>query len=69
MPMTWSVDTMELELLPWDSDHFGFPVARLWGSNLVGAVLREMLRTAREKEVHLVYLAANPARGPGLVAP
>lgn len=60
MPMTWSVDTMELELLPWDSDHFGFPVARLWGANLVGAVLREMLRTAREKEVHLVYLAANP---------
>lgn len=60
MPMTWSVDTMELELLPWDSDHFGFPVAWLWGENLVGAVLRETLRAAREKGVRLVYWAVNP---------
>ena len=60
MPMTRSVDATELELLPWDSDHFGFPVARLWGANLLGAVLRERLVMAREHEVHLVYWATNP---------
>jgi len=51
---------MELEELPWDSDHFGFPVARLRGANPVADVLGEMLRTARQKDVHLVYWATDP---------
>ena len=46
--MTRTENAIGLELLPWDSDHFGFPVARLGEQTSSGAVLREMLRTARE---------------------
>jgi dTDP-4-amino-4,6-dideoxy-D-galactose acyltransferase len=60
MPTARDVDTTELELLPWDSDHFGFPVARLWGADLAGDILHERLTTARDKDVHLVYWAKNP---------
>jgi dTDP-4-amino-4,6-dideoxy-D-galactose acyltransferase len=58
--MTWSQDTKELELLPWDSEHFGFHVARLWGTNIAATVLREMLRAARQQGVYLVYWSADP---------
>jgi dTDP-4-amino-4,6-dideoxy-D-galactose acyltransferase len=60
MPVTRSEDMKELELLPWDSEHFGFPVARLWGMNIAATVLREMLRAARQQGVYLVYWAADP---------
>jgi dTDP-4-amino-4,6-dideoxy-D-galactose acyltransferase len=60
MPATQDGDTNELELLPWDSDHFGFPVARLWGADLAADTLREGLTNARDRGVDLVYWAKNP---------
>jgi dTDP-4-amino-4,6-dideoxy-D-galactose acyltransferase len=60
MPLTWSEDTKELELLPWDSEHFGFQVARLCRTNMAPTVLREVLRAARQQGVYLVYWAADP---------
>ncbi|MFI5460830.1 MAG: GNAT family N-acetyltransferase [Isosphaerales bacterium] len=49
-----------LESLPWDSHHFGFPVARMMGLKLGELELREGLCSARRMKVKLVYWAADP---------
>ena len=54
------VDTVELERLPWDSEHFVFPVARLRGPRLPTAELEAALLTARERAIQLVYWSADP---------
>jgi len=52
-----------LESLPWDSHHFGFPVARLKGLKLGELELRDGLRSAQRMKVKLVYWAADPGCG------
>jgi dTDP-4-amino-4,6-dideoxy-D-galactose acyltransferase len=51
-----------LQSLPWDSQHFGFPVASLDGPELGDAELLEWLHAARRGHVKLVYWAAAPGR-------
>ncbi len=51
-----------LESLPWDSQHFGFPVARIKGPELAELELRESLHVARRRGVRLVYWAGSADR-------
>ena len=55
-----------LELLDWDSRHFGYPVARV-KRDLEETRLREALARARSEGVRLVY--AFRSEGPALDAP
>lgn len=51
-----------LELLPWDSAHFGFRVARIVGPDASDECLRELLTAAASTDVRLVYWAATAGR-------
>jgi dTDP-4-amino-4,6-dideoxy-D-galactose acyltransferase len=46
-------------LLTWDSDHWGFPVARLNGHQLTGDTAREALLWCEEHKVKCLYFAAE----------
>ena len=48
------------QLLPWDSDFFGFKVARILAKNLGTPALKEILGALREENVVLSYWAADP---------
>ena len=45
--------------LPWDSDHFGFEIARLHGSELSPEHLRTEIEAARESGIKCLYWLAN----------
>jgi ribosomal protein S18 acetylase RimI-like enzyme len=47
----------QYELLKWDSDFFGFPVARI--NDISSDDLENVLDSLRKKDVKLVYLAVN----------
>ena len=47
-------------ILPWDSQHFGFRVARIKGPGLGEPELRQACFVARRKSIRLVYWAADP---------
>jgi len=49
------------ELLPWDTDFLGFPVARLRAAALDEATLDAVLRRCRAAGIRLLYLYADPA--------
>lgn len=49
------------EMLPWDSDFLGFPVARLRAANLGPETLADVLTRSRTAGIHLLYLHADPA--------
>jgi dTDP-4-amino-4,6-dideoxy-D-galactose acyltransferase len=49
-------------LLPWDTEHFGFPVARVTETDLDDTSLSEALRAAARKGVRLVYWVSEPGR-------
>lgn len=51
-----------LNRLPWDSDYFGFPVARIAAAELKDAALSAALRCARNQHIRLVYWATTPNR-------
>ncbi len=51
-----------VEPLEWDSQHFGFTVARMHGPALDAGELDESLSRARRDRVRLVYWAAEPDR-------
>jgi len=51
-----------VEALAWDSEHLGFPVARLTDSDLEPAVLRPALEMARASRFRLVYWPAATGR-------
>lgn len=52
--------------LAWDSDYFGFPVARITGAELDDAKLLDALGNARTQSIRLVYWGTSPSR---LVSP
>jgi dTDP-4-amino-4,6-dideoxy-D-galactose acyltransferase len=54
--------SVSLSRLLWDSDYFGFPVARIAPAELDDAALSAALRSAREQSVRLVYWATTPGR-------
>jgi GNAT superfamily N-acetyltransferase len=45
--------------LPWDSEHFGFAIARLHGSELSPENLRTEIETAQESGIRCLYWLAN----------
>ena len=45
--------------LPWDSEHFGFAIARLHGSELSPESLRTEIETAQESGIRCLYWLAN----------
>jgi hypothetical protein len=49
-----------LERLPWDSEHFGLPVARIMPPTLTERELAQLLGSARQQGFSLVYWAAEP---------
>jgi dTDP-4-amino-4,6-dideoxy-D-galactose acyltransferase len=51
-----------LHFLDWDSDHFGFRVARIDGTELGDLELADLLSCARRASAKLVYWAAEPGR-------
>jgi len=51
-----------LESLAWDSDHFGFPVARLTVPDMDFLALREALDEARTGGFRLIHWSAAPGR-------
>jgi dTDP-4-amino-4,6-dideoxy-D-galactose acyltransferase len=59
-----SVAADNLEALPWDSAHFGFPVARITCSNRTPVLLRQTLAEAREIGICLVYVSTEPEPPP-----
>jgi GNAT superfamily N-acetyltransferase len=48
------------ELLEWDSEHFGFPVARLRGSRLDEASAGQVDEWSRARGVRCIYFLADP---------
>jgi GNAT superfamily N-acetyltransferase len=48
------------ELLDWDSEHFGFPIARLRGSRLDEASAAEVDEWSRARAVRCLYFLADP---------
>lgn len=50
-----------LQPLQWDSDFFGYPVARITASAIPADKLAELLDEAKKKKIRLVYLFADPA--------
>jgi dTDP-4-amino-4,6-dideoxy-D-galactose acyltransferase len=60
MPMAFIQAQDTLEPLPWDSRHFGFPVARINEPELGELELRQALVFARRTENRLVYWTADP---------
>jgi len=46
--------------LPWDSQHFEIPIARIIPSELNDSELRDVLSFAKSKGFHLVYWATRP---------
>jgi dTDP-4-amino-4,6-dideoxy-D-galactose acyltransferase len=51
-----------LSVLPWDSQHFGFPVAQLLPGSLDEHALGVLLALAQEQGIHLVYWSPEPER-------
>jgi dTDP-4-amino-4,6-dideoxy-D-galactose acyltransferase len=51
-----------LEVLAWDSEHFGFPVGRLTDPDMAPADLHGALNVARNRGLRLVYWSAAPDR-------
>jgi len=60
MSTTLRAETYRVERLPWDSAHFGIPVARLRGAPSDEAALRQAVESAREAGIQLLYFAAEP---------
>jgi dTDP-4-amino-4,6-dideoxy-D-galactose acyltransferase len=60
MPTAFIQAQDTLEPLPWDSQHFGFHVARIKEPGLGEHELRQALFFARRTKNRLVYWAANP---------
>ena len=60
MPTAFIQAQDTLEPLPWDSQHFGFHVARIKEPELGELELRQALVFARRTENRLVYWAADP---------
>ena len=50
-----------LEILEWDSNFFGYPVAKINATGLKAEELTEIINEAKEKKIRLIYLFANPA--------
>jgi len=46
-------------LLAWDSEHWGFPVARINGNELTEAAAQEAMRWCEEHKVRCLYFAAD----------
>src|SRR5438105_5188851 len=51
-----------LERLAWDSEFFGFPVARITPANVNDAELLQVLRSARDNSISLLYWFTSPDR-------
>jgi hypothetical protein len=49
-----------MEVLAWDSDHFGFPVARLTDPGMDPKALRDALEATQGRGVRLMYWSAAP---------
>lgn len=50
--------------LEWDSQRFGFPVARIGGTAAQPAELAEALAVAKARGIHLVYCSSSPEQTP-----
>jgi dTDP-4-amino-4,6-dideoxy-D-galactose acyltransferase len=48
--------------LPWDSEHFGFAVAKIRDPDMDDASLEAALLVAKQSGIHLVYWATDPQR-------
>jgi dTDP-4-amino-4,6-dideoxy-D-galactose acyltransferase len=59
MQTTHCADTFRIERLPWDSAHFGRPVARLHATSLDATALRLAIESARAAGIHLVYFTVD----------
>jgi dTDP-4-amino-4,6-dideoxy-D-galactose acyltransferase len=55
-----AVSVAKVEPLPWDSAHFGFPVARIVAGAEAGDRLAEAVETARRDGFVLIYLVIDP---------
>jgi dTDP-4-amino-4,6-dideoxy-D-galactose acyltransferase len=62
--LTEQLSTMETVLapLPWDSNHFGFPVAKITSPHLGDAALAKVLTEARGRQFRLVYWLTSSSR-------
>jgi dTDP-4-amino-4,6-dideoxy-D-galactose acyltransferase len=55
---------LPLETLPWDTNHFGFPVVRITRATLDDAALAKVLSEARARGTRLLYWPADHRREP-----
>jgi len=51
----------KLEILDWDSNFFGYPVARITALSISNEHLANLIKEAKDKSIKLVYIFSDPA--------
>jgi GNAT superfamily N-acetyltransferase len=54
------IETQRCELLEWDTEHFGFPIARVIGDRLTASSADAIDDWCRERRIRCLYFLAHP---------
>lgn len=65
--MPSATEEIRCRLLEWDTEHFGFPIAKLEGEHLSAERARHAEAWCRERSIRCLYFLANP-KEPNLVS-